>query len=205
MFKQPMQNETSVWTECTVDNGTIIGDTNSYWKQNEHSSDFLLTTNKTLQLIMDSTSLFINAYLINNTASLSTPSFSSTKQPYINLPTFIYIYSSSTNYSYSYSNTFLPSHVHFVLVLSDQIANDIIHIFVQASLPTSTNNLKLVVLENMLNKHFKQSLISQIKSMLLAFLTCDYTTYESIIRSCIVHFRLWLICNRYLYTWCTYS
>ena len=83
--------QTSVWTECTVDNGNIICDTNSYWKQNENSSDFLLRTNQTLQLIMDSTSLFINAYLINNTASLSTPSFSSTKQPYINLPTFIYI------------------------------------------------------------------------------------------------------------------
>ena len=80
----------------------------------------------------------------------------------------------STNYSYSYSDTFLFSSEHFIIPSSDQIANDIIHFLVQASPQTSPNNLQLVVFENMLNKYFKQILISHIDSLLLAFINRDY-------------------------------
>ena len=46
-------------------------------EKNENSADFQLTTYENLPRIMDPTSPFINAYPINNTVSLSTPSFSS--------------------------------------------------------------------------------------------------------------------------------
>ena len=156
-------------------------------EKNENSADFQLTTYENLPSIMDPTSPFINAYPINNIVSLSSP-FSSINQRYVNLP--LVIYSNSTNYSYSYSDTFLPSLVHFIFPSSDQIASDIIHFFVQASPHTSPNNLHLDVLENLLNKHFKQILISHIDSLLLAFPNRDYTTFESSIRSCIAHFGL---------------
>ena len=124
---------------------------------------------------MDPTSPFINAYPINQTVSLTTP-LSSINQPYIYLS--LVIYPNSIYYSYSYSDTFLFLLVHFVFPSSDQIASDIIHFFVQATPHTLQNNSQLVVLENMLNKHFKQTLISHIDSLLLAFPNCDYTTFE---------------------------
>ena len=156
-------------------------------EKNKNSADFQLTTYENLQPIMDPTSPFINAYPINNTVLHLTP-LSSINQPYVNLP--LVIYSNSINYSYCFSDTFLPSPVHFVFPSSDQIASDIIHFFVQASPHTSPNNLQLVVFENMLNKNFKQTLISHTDSLLLAFSNHDYTTFESIIRRCIAHFGL---------------
>ena len=137
------------------------------FEKNKISADFQLMTYENLPPIMDPTSPFINAYPINNTVLLLTP-LSSINQPYVNFP--LVIYSNSINYSYSYSDTVIPSPVHFGFPLSDQIASDIINVFVQASPHTSPNNLQLGVLENMLNKHFKQTLISHIDSLLLAFL-----------------------------------
>ena len=134
---------------------------------------------------MDPTSPFINAIPFNNTVSLSPPIIS-TNQPYVNLPTVKV--STITNCSYSYSNTLLPTPSNFVFPSSEQIASDIIHFLVQASPQTSLNNLQLFVLENMLNKHYKQSLISHIDLLLFAFPNRNYTTFESIIRSCITHF-----------------
>ena len=138
--------------------------------------------------MLNFTSLFINAYPINYTVLVLTRFLTSINQPYVNHP--FVIYSNSINYSYSYSDTFIPLPVHFVFPSSDQIAYDIIHSLVQASPHTSPNNLQLVVFENMLNKHFKQILISHIDSLLLACHNRDYTTFESIILSCIAHFGL---------------
>ena len=63
----------------------------------------------------------------------------------------------STNYFYSYSNTSLPTLSNFEFLSSEQIAIDIIHFLVQASPHQLPNNLQLVVFENMLIKHYKQS------------------------------------------------
>ena len=156
-------------------------------EKKNNRADFQLTKYENLPPIMDPTSPFINAFPINNTVSLTTP-LSSINQPYVNLR--LVIYSNSINYSYSYSDTFLPLPEHFVFPTSNQIASDIIHVFVHASPHTSPNNLQLVVLENMLNKHFKQTLISHIDSFLLAFPNRNYTTFKSVIRSCIAHFGL---------------
>ena len=152
-------------------------------EKNNNSADFQITTYE--QPNINFTSLFINSYPINNIVLLLTPLIS-INQPFVNLP--FVIYSNSIHYSYSYSDTYLPSPVHFVFLLSDQIASDIIHIFVQASLHTLPNNLQLVVLENKINTNFKQTHISHIDSLLLAFPNRDYTSFESIIRSCIAHF-----------------
>ena len=154
-------------------------------KTSENSEDLRLTTYENLPPIMDLTSPFINALPFNNNVSLSPPIIS-TNQPYVNLPP-VKI-SSIINYFYSYSNTLLPTPSNFVFPSSEQIASDIIHFLVQASSQTSPNNLQLFVLENMLNKHYKQSLISYINLLLLAFPNRNYTTFESIIRSCITHF-----------------
>ena len=134
---------------------------------------------------MDPTSPFINAVSINNTVSLSPTSIISTNQPYVNLP--LFKYSSNTNYSYSYNNTFFPTPLNFVFPSSEQIASYIIHFLVQASPHTSPNYLLLVVFENMLIKHYKPSVISHINLLLLAFPNRNYTTLETIIRSCIAH------------------
>ena len=69
---------------------------------------------------------------------------------------------SSSNYSNSYSNILLPTLSNFEFPSSEQIASDIIHFLVQASPHTIPNKLQLVVLENMLIKRYKQSLISHI-------------------------------------------
>ena len=88
------------------------------------------------------------------------------------------------------SNTLIPTayNSNFVFLSFENIASDIIHLFVQASPHTSPNRLQLFVLENVLNKHYKQSIISQIDLLLLAFPNRNYTTFESIIRSCITTF-----------------
>ena len=94
----------------------------------------------------------------------------------------------SITYSYFYSDTLLPTPSNFLFPLSKQIASDIIQFLIQASKNKSSNNLQLVVLENMLNKHYKQSFISDIDLLLLAFPNRKYTTFETIISSCIAHF-----------------
>ena len=136
-------------------------------KTSENSADLRLTTYENLPPIMDPTSPFINAFPFNNTVSLFPPIIS-INQPYVNLPPVRF--SSITNYFYFYSNTLLPTPSNFVFPSSEQIASDIIHFLVKASPQTSPNNLQLFVLENMLNKHYKQSLISHIDILLLAFL-----------------------------------
>ena len=156
-------------------------------KTSENSADLRLTTYESLLPIMDPTSPFINAFPFNNTGSLSPP-INSTNQPYVNLPPVQF--SSITNYFYSNDNTLLPTPSNFVFFSSEQIASDIIHFLVQASSQTSPNNLELFVLENMLNKHYKQSLISHIDLVLLTYPNRNNSTFESIIRSCIRHFDL---------------
>ena len=153
--------------------------------RSENSEDTRLSTYENLPPIMDPNSPFINAFSINNTVSLSPPSTISINQPYVFLPPFNY--SSNTNYSYSYSNTFFPTPLNFVFILSEQIASDIIYFLVQASPHTPPNNLQLVVFENMFIKHYKPSFIFHINLLLLAFLNCNYTTFETIIRSFIAH------------------
>ena len=156
-------------------------------ENNKTIADFQLTAYENLPPIINPTSPFINSYSIHNTVLLLTP-LSSINQPCVNLPHVIY--SNSINYSYSYCDSFLHSPVHFVFPSSDQIASDIIHFLVEASPHTSPNNLQLVVFENMLNKNFKLTLISYINSLLVAFSNRDYTTFQSVIRSCIARFGL---------------
>ena len=169
--------------------------------RSEKSADTRLTTYKNLPPIMDPTSPFINAVFINNTVSLSPPSIISTYQPYVNLPPFKY--SSNTNYSYSNSNTFFSTPLNFIFPSSDQIASDIIHFFVQASPHTSPNNLQLVVFKNMLIKHYKPSFISHINLLLIAFTNSNYTTFETVICSCIAHIRFRQIFINYFICCCT--
>ena len=154
-------------------------------KTSENSADFRLTTYENLPPIMDPTSPFIKAFPFNNTVSLSPPIIG-TNQPYVNLPSVKF--SSINNYFYSYSNTLLSTPSNFVFHSSEQIAINIIHFLVQASPQTSPNNLQLFVLENMLNKQYKRSLISHIDLLLLAFPNRNYITFELIIRSCMTHF-----------------
>ena len=153
----------------------------------ENSADRRPSTYENLPSIMDPTSPFINAFPINDTVvSPSFHSLISVESPYINIPFMISL--NSTTYSYSYSNTLLPTPSKFVFPSSEQIASDIIYFLVKASPHKSSNNLQLVVLENMLNEHYKQSLISDIELLLLVFPNRYYTTFETIIRSCIAYF-----------------
>ena len=89
------------------------------------------------------------------------------------------------------SNTLLPTAYtsKFVFLSSENIASDIIYFFVQASPHTSPNKLQLFVFENMFNEHYKQSIFSHIDLLLLAFPNRNYTTFESIICSCITTFE----------------
>ena len=163
-------------------------------KTSENSSVLRISPNKNLPFIMDPTSPFINSSSINNTVSLPPSSIICTNQTYLNLSPVKY--SSRTGYSYSYSNTLLSTPSNFVFPLFEQIASDIIHFLVQASPHTSPNNLELVVLENMLIKHYKQSLIFHIDLLLLVFQNGNYTTFETIIRSCIAHIGFRWMCSR---------
>ena len=138
-----------------------------------------------MPIIIDPTSLFINASSINNTFSNSPFSIICTNQTYLHVSPVKY--SSRTEYSYPYSKTLLSKHSNFVFPSFEQIAIDIIHFFVQASPHTLPNNLQLVVLANMLIKHYKQSLIFHIDLLLIVFQNRNYTTFETTIRSCIAH------------------
>ena len=134
------------------------------FNRSENSEDTRLTRYENLPPIMDPNSKFINAYSINNTVLLLSPSIIITNQPYVNFPPFNY--SSNTNYFYSYSNTFFPTPLNFVFFSSEQIANDIIHFFILSSPYTLPNNLQWVVFENMLIKHYIPSLIFHINLLL---------------------------------------
>ena len=156
-------------------------------RNSENSADLWFSTYENLPSIMDPTSPFINAFPINDTVVSPSPhSLINVESHYVNIPPMIYL--SSTTYSYSYSDTLLPTFSNFLFPSSEQIASDIIHFLVQASPHSSPNNLQSVVLENVINKHYKQSLISDIDLLLIAFSNRNYTTFESIICSCIAHF-----------------
>ena len=144
---------------------------------------------------MDPTSSFITAFSFNKTISLSPPIINTSK-PYVNL--YPVKFSSITNYCYSYSNTLLLKRSNFIFPSSEQIASDNIYFLVQASPQISSDNLPLLVIENMLNKHYKQSLIFHINLLFFAFPNCKYTTFESIICSCITHFDL----DKYVFAIC---
>ena len=77
-----------------------------------------------------------------------------TASPHLNVPPVIIFSSSCT---YSNSDTLIPTPLTFVFALSDQIASDIILFLIQASPQSSSNSLQLIVLENMLHKHYKSS------------------------------------------------
>ena len=134
---------------------------------------------------MDPTLPFINPSFINITVSLSPSSIICSNQTYLNVSPVKY--SSRTGYSYSYSNTLLSTPSNFVFHSSEQIASDIIHFLVQALPHNSPNTVDLVEFENMLIKYYKQSPISHIDLLLLVFQNRNYTTFETIIRSCIAH------------------
>ena len=128
----------------------------------ENSVDLRHSTYKNLPSIMDPTSRFKNAYFINDTVCSPTfHSLISVESHYVNIPRIISL--SSTTYSYSYREPLLSTPLNFVFPSSEQIASDIIHFLVQASPHKSSNNLQLVLVDNMLNKPYKQSLISDIK------------------------------------------
>ena len=154
-------------------------------KTSKNISILRISPYENLPFILDPTSPFINALSINNTVSLSPSSMNCTNQTYLNVSPVKY--SSRTKYSYSYSNTLLSTPSNFVFPISEQIASDITHFLVQATPLTSPNNLQLVVLKNMLIKHYKQSLISHIDLLLLVYQNRNYTTFETIIPSCIAH------------------
>ena len=132
------------------------------------------------------TSPFLNAFPINDTVVSPSPhSLISVESLYVNMPPMISL--SSTTYSYSYKDTLLPTLSNFVFLSSEQIASDLIHFLLQGSPHISPNNLQSIVLENVINKHYKQSLISDIDLLLIAFPNRNYTTFETIIRCCIAH------------------
>ena len=105
-----------------------------------------------------------------------------TASPYLNVPPVII---SSSSCTYSNSDTLIPTPSTFVFPSSDQIASDIISFLIQASPQSSSNSLQLIVLENMLHKHYKPSLVSHIDLVCSINPNRNYITFESIVRSCI--------------------
>ena len=121
--------------------------------------------------------------VMNNTSSFITPSaVVTTVSPYVNVPPVI---SSSSSTTYTSSNTLVPTYSTFAFLIYEQIACDIITFLVQSSPQSSANTLPLIVLENMLHKHYKPSLVSHIDSLLLATPDRTYITFETLVRSCI--------------------
>ena len=126
--------------------------------------------------------------VMNTNSSFTTPAVVTTISPYANVPPVISS-SCSTTYSvsntYSSSNTLIPTPLTFAFPSSKQIACDIITLLVQFSPQSSSNTLPLIVLENMLHKYYKPSLVSHIELLLLATPNQTYITFETIVRSCI--------------------
>lgn len=127
-------------------------------KISENSAVLTLLPYENLPFSMNSNLPFRNASSINNPVSLFLSFIISTTQTYLNVP--LVIYSNRINYAYTYSDTLLPTLSNFVFLSSEQIASKIIYFFVKASPHTTSNMLKLFLFDNMLNKHFKQPLIS---------------------------------------------
>ena len=90
--------------------------------------------------------------------------------------------STSVITSYFESNTLFPS-PQFEFPSSEQFANNIIYYVIRLAPQNTSNNLHLIVLENMVHQHFKQPLIVHINSFLAANPVRNYITYASIIQS----------------------
>ena len=144
-----------------------------------------LSTYENVPSIQNATLPYIDEDMHNYTISLTLPSNISTKKSYVNIPPILN--SSSIDYSYFYSKTLLTAHSNFEFPSSEQIATDILYFLIEASPHTSSNRIQFCVLENMLNKHYKQFIISHIDELLLAIPLCNYKTFELIICSCIAH------------------
>ena len=154
-------------------------------KTSEDIQNHELLTYENVPSIQNATLPYIDEDLHNYTISLTLPSNISIKQSYVNIPPIIN--SSSIHYSYFYSKTLVTAHSDFEFPSSEQIATEILHFLIEASPHTSSNRIQFFVLENMFNKHYKQSLISHIDELLLAIPLRNYNTFEFIIRSCIAH------------------
>ena len=143
----------------------------------ENSASFKMTfrvsTYENLPHFMDANSPFINA-----TSVISSESHN------VNVPTVIYS-SSNNGCSYSISDTLVPTLSTFIFPSSEQIVCDIISFVIQAPPLSTCTSLQLFVLENMLHKHFKPSLVSHIDSMLYANPNRNYISFDSIVCSCI--------------------
>ena len=127
--------------------------------------------------------------VINTNSSFITPStVVTTISPHANVHPVIFS-SCNTVYfvsnTYSSSNTLVPTILTIAFFTSEQIACYIISFLIQSSPQSSSNTLPLIVLENMLHKHYKPSLVSHIESLLLATPNRTYITFETIVRSCI--------------------
>ena len=151
----------------------------------EDIQNYDLSTYENVISIQNATLPYIDEDLHNYTNSLTPPSNISTKQSYVNIPPIID--SSSIDCSYFYSKTLLTAHSNFEFPSSEQIATDILHFLIEASPHTSANRVQFCVLENMLNKHYKQFIISHIDELLLAIPLRNYKTFELIVRSGIAH------------------
>ena len=154
-------------------------------KHCEDNQNYELSTYDNVPSFQNATLPYIDEDLHNYTNSLTPPSNISTKQFYVNIPPIIH--SSSIDCSYFYSKTLLTAHSNVESPSSKQIATDILYFLIEASPHTSANRIQFCVLENMLNKHYKQFIIFHIDELLLAISLRNYKTFELIIRSCIAH------------------
>ena len=129
------------------------------------------------------------SFVMNTNFSFITPfAFVMTISLYGNFP-FVIFSLCSTIYSvsntYSTSNTLVPTPLTFAFNSSEQIASDNIIFLVYSSLQSSFNTLPLIVLENMLQKHYKLLFVSLIESLLLVTPNRTNITFETIVHSCI--------------------
>ena len=105
---------------------------------------------------------------------------SNTVVPLTLLPSSALSTSVITSYSESYTLLTAPK---FYFPSSEQFANDIIYYVICLAPQSTSNNLHLIVLENMVHQHFKQPLIAHMNSLLAANPVRNYITYASIIQS----------------------
>ena len=158
----------------------------------EHNAIFSMTFHSSPYENLPS---YVNLSSVMNTnSSFITPSaVCTTISPYANVPPVI---SSSCSTTYSVSNTYycsnslVPTPLTFAFPSSEQIACDIITFLVQSSPQSSSNTLPLIVLENMLHKYYKVSLVYHIESLLRVTPNRTYITFETIVRSCISFLKI---------------
>ena len=105
----------------------------------------------------------LSSVMSTNSSSITPSAFVTTILPYANVPPVIspscsIIYSVSN--TYSSSNTLVHTPLTFAFPSSEQIACDIITFLVKSSPQYSSNTFPLIVLNNMLHKHYKPSLMS---------------------------------------------